>query len=406
MGKGSNSSALRRYNERVLLAALRNLGSASKSDLAHIVNLTPQAVTRIVDDLDSAGLVSRRGRRLGGKGQPSVLYSVDPEGAYSIGVKLGRDDLEILLMDFSGEVLKRLHFRYDVPEPEFVVDSIEASIRELTLTLPEKKRSRILGVGIAMPWFMGEWTAETQMSEELAQRWDEFNFETEMASRTHLRVIFENDCAAAAIAELLFGRGTDIAEFLYVYIGTFIGGGLVKQGKLEPGFHGNAAAIASMPVPASKLHSVPAAPAQYQTLLNRASLFVLRRHVNVSGIELPRTESLSKIMDVARREVQEWMDDCADALVFALLSAASLMDLEAIVIDGELPRYLVDELVEMVARRMENSGLSGVFVPRILSGHIGADAVSRGGAILPFYADFAPDKSVLLTGGVPARVPA
>ncbi len=404
MGKGSNSSGLRRYNERVLITALRKLGSASKSDLAQIVNLTPQAVTRIVDDLDEAGLVSRRGRRLGAIGQPSVLYSVEPEGAYSIGVKLGRDDLEILLMDFGGEVLTRLHFRYDVPEPVFVLDSIESSIHQLIGTLPANKRERVLGVGIAMPWFIGEWTEETQMSDELAGRWDEFNFEEEMTSRTDLRVIFENDCAAAAVAEMIFGRGMEIAEFLYVYIGTFVGGGLVMQGKLEPGFHGNAAALASMPVPASGLGTVPPASGQPQTLLNRASLFVLRRHINASGIHLRREESLSKVMDLARPQVQEWMDDCADALVFALLSAASLLDLEAIVIDGELPRYLVDELVEMVGRRMGNAGISGIFAPRILSGHIGADAVSRGGAILPFYADFAPDKSVLLKGGVPARI--
>ncbi len=404
MGKGSNSSGLRRYNERVLLTTLRNLGSASKSDLAQIVNLTPQAVTRIIDDLDTNGLVSRRGKRLGGKGQPSVLYSVEPEGAYSIGVKLGRVHLEILLMDFGGEVIERLSWRYKAAEPEFVIDTIDASIRKLTALLPANRRDRVLGVGIAMPWFMSEWTEETQMSEELAQRWADCNFDSEMRSRTDLRVIIENDCSAAAVAELLFGRGIEISDFLYIYIGTLVGGGLVLGGKLEAGFHNNAAALASMPVPASGLSSTPPATGEFETLLNRASLFVLRRHINANGIHLPREESISGVMDQARPLVQEWMNDCADALVAACLSAAGLLDVEAIVIDSVMPHFLVEELVEMVRRRLLKAAIPGVFVPNILSGKIGADAVSRGGAILPFYAEFAPDKSVLLKGGVPARV--
>lgn len=397
MGKGSNSTGLRRYNERVLLSALRKQGSASKSELAKIVNLTPQAVTRIVDELDHAGLVSRQGRRLGGKGQPSIMYSVEPAGAYSIGVKVGRDDLEFLLMDFGGEVLEREHHRYETPDPEFVMNTIETGIKALSDCVPQRKRDRIIGVGIAMPWFMGAWTKEIHMTTELAQRWNEINFEEEVSKRTTYRVFIENDCSAAAIAELVFGRGAELSDFLYIYMGTFVGGGLVLQGKLESGEHGNAGALASMPVPKSRLPSTPPPNGEFETLLNRASLFVLRRHINASGIELPRTASVSTVMDAARPQVQEWMDDCADALAYASLSAVSVLDIENVILDGELPRYLVDELVEMVSRRIQKTAVSGLFTPKVLSGHIGTDAVSRGGAILPLHADFVPDKAVLIT---------
>ena len=63
MSKGSNSSGLRRYNERVLITSLRKMGQASKLELARLANLTPQAVTRIVDDLEAVGLVRAEGRR-------------------------------------------------------------------------------------------------------------------------------------------------------------------------------------------------------------------------------------------------------------------------------------------------------------------------------------------------------
>jgi predicted NBD/HSP70 family sugar kinase len=403
MGKGSNSAGLRRYNERVIMTALRNMGSASKSELAKAVNLTPQALTRIIDELDRVGLVSRRGRRLGGKGQPSIMYSIDPQGAYSIGVKVGRSDLEMLLMDFGGEIIARMSHPYNVPEPAFLLPQIKSGIEELSAKVPPGGSGKLFGVGIAMPWFIGAWTREIEMSDSLAAEWNSINFEEEVEKLTELPVFFENDCSAAAIAELSFGRGADIGNFLYVFIGTFVGGGVVLQGKLEAGSHGNAGALASMPVPPSKLSSVPPPEGAFEALLNRASLFALRRHLAANGIKLNRVAHLHTVLDEARPLVQEWLDDCADALVFAMLSAVGVLDTEAIVIDGYLPTFLLDELVAMVRRRIQAQSLSGVFEPKILRGSVGGNAVAYGGAILPFYANFVPDKAILLKGGIPAR---
>jgi predicted NBD/HSP70 family sugar kinase len=149
---------------------------------------------------------------------------------------------------------------------------------------------------------------------------------------------------------------------------------------------------------------VPPPQGAFEALLNRASLFVLRRHLAANGIQLNRVAHLHTVIDEARPFVQEWLDDCADALVFAMLSAVGVLDTEAVVIDGHLPNFLVDELVEMVRRRIQEQSLSGIFQPRILRGSVGGNAIAYGGAILPFYANFVPDKGVLLKGGIPARV--
>jgi len=402
MSRGSNSSGLRRYNERVLLAALRQRGAASKSDLARSTNLTAQAVTRIVDDLEQTGLVRREGRRLGGKGQPSTLYALNPHGAYAIGAKVGRRGVELLLMDFGGRTQHKLEYEREMPEPAFVLERIENGIAELTAKLSPPEARKLAGVGVAMPWFMGAWGRELEVSPERVREWEEISFADELQARTSLPVFFENDCSAAAAAELQFGDGED--NFLYVYLGTFVGGGLILNGNLEPGVHGNAGALASMPVPASGLDSVPAPAGPFDALYNRASLFGLRRHLKAHGIELVFATELETVMDSARPLVQEWMEDCADALVFALLSAVGILDLEAIVIDAPLPRFLLDELVDMVSRRIRQAARPELFVPAIRAGTLGADAIAVGGAILPLYSNFAPDKTVLLKGGVPERV--
>jgi predicted NBD/HSP70 family sugar kinase len=404
MTKGSNSSGLRRYNERVLLTSLRRLGTASKVELARLSNLTPQAATRIIDDLEQAGLVRQQGKRKGGLGQPSTLYAINPQGAYSIGVNVGRRDIQLLLMDFGGVVIEKLAHEFERPEPDFLLDQIERGIKDLSARLDPREAAKLVGVGVAMPWFMGAWTRELNMSEALAQQWNTIDFGDEVARRTHLSVFFENDCSAATIAELLFGRGVDIANFLYAFVGTFIGGGVVLQGNLESGVHGNSGALASMPVPPSTLASAGAPTQPFETLANRASLFVLRRHLNASGFPIQSISELPDLPPQAGVLIDEWVEDCAAALTFAMVSATGVLDFEAIVIDGNLPRPLVADIVARVDKKLRQAVPSGVFVPRVLAGKTGADARAIGGAILPFYANFSPDKTVMLTGGVPERV--
>ena len=117
-GQGSNSAVVRQFNERVILTALRRLGDASKADLAHHVNLTQSAAGQIVKVLEQQMLLRATGRRMGLRGQPATLLRLDPEGAYSIGVNLGRRSLDSLLEDFSGTVLKARQHECALPLPE------------------------------------------------------------------------------------------------------------------------------------------------------------------------------------------------------------------------------------------------------------------------------------------------
>ena len=403
MSQGSNYSGVRRYNERVILTFLRKYGTASKSDLARATQLTPQAVTRIVDDLERAELVVREGRRLGGLGQPSTLYRLNAAGACSIGIKIGRRDLEVLLMDFRGAVLQHHQRPFEQPDPAYILSQIGELLPETEASLKPQERKKLLGVGVAMPWFLGVWPSGLEMAQDLSQQWQDINLSEELTQMTALPLFFENDGAAAAIAELQLGVGRDISDFLYVNMGAFIGGGLVLHSNLEAGVHGNMAELASMPVPHSRLSNAKPADGSFDFLTQRASLLSLRHYLNEKDIAIRHIGELPDFIDAARPHIQEWMDDCADALVHAFLSAISLLDLKAIVIDANLPKFIVQELVAMVARRTQAVAAKHTFVPEILPGQLGSSAVSLGGGILPFFYAFAADKTVLLKGSVPER---
>jgi len=352
-------------------------------------------------------MVTRCGKQRGGKGQPSILYRVNPSGAYAIGAKIGRRFLDLLVMDFGGAIIDRIRHEYAWPDPDTVLDWIEVGIRTLTHALTVEQRHRLMGVGVAMPWFLGQLEAETGMSREAAEKWRALDFGRELEQRTTLPLFFENDDSAAAIAELLFGCGIEVNNFFYVYLGTFVGGGVIIDGNLMRGAHGNSGAVASLPVPPGALgnHSGREADS-VEVLMNRASLFVLIRHLAQNGVHIDDFEALTQLRGEPRKLLDEWMEDCAEALTHALVSAIAILDIGAIVLDSTLPEALMNRLVDQVRDGLGNRLAPELIAPKVLKGRLGASANVMGGAILPFYSNFVLDRTVLLTGGVPQRIPA
>jgi predicted NBD/HSP70 family sugar kinase len=402
MSQGSNSSTLRQYNERIVISVLRKTGAASKADLSRQMGLTLPAMTRIVDELETRGLIEKSGRRSQGVGQPSNLYQINENGLFSIGIKLGRQNIELVLANFAGDLLAKTMCDYQSPSPNDLLNLIEHEVSLLVKKLDATQLARFTGVGIAMPWFIGKWVAQHEMSDQQAIEWRDFDFASALGVRIQYPIFFENDCSAAAAAEMHFGKYPSLQNFLYIYVGTLIGGGLVLNGDLERGIHSNAACLATLPVPRSTLDS-KSANNNWDTLVNRASIATLLNHLQFHQVAIDHISELPTVIDQHRALVHDWMVDCADGLLYSILASISFLDLEAVVIDSELPDYLLSELVSMVQRRLDALTQENLFIPTLYQGSLSKDAIAIGGAILPLYSHFAPDRTVLLKGGIPDR---
>ena len=167
-----------------------------------------------------------------------------------------------------------------------------------------------------------------------------------------------------------------------------------EGGKVHTGPHGNSAALGPLPVSPSSLDSVAAKPARYQSLLHRASIYVLVNHLKSRGIEINRVRELDPLPPGAREPLFEWIDDCANALVEAIIAITSVIDIEAIVLDSILPRPIHLELLA----RVQTQFAIGIVAPEIVSGQFGSEASPIGAAMLPFSALLAPDSGVLMIG--------
>jgi predicted NBD/HSP70 family sugar kinase len=413
--RGSNHVGMRQFNERVVLHAIRLNGSLPKAEIARVTHLTAQTVQLIVGRLEAEGLVIKQAAQRGKVGQPSVPMALNPDGAFSIGIKIGRRSLDALLVDFTAQVRQRLTLPYDFPNPDTLFTEIDRMLRELKRGLRPALRERLHGVGVAAPLSLGGWQTLLGLAPEQARGWAGVDIQARVAAMTNLPVQFVKDTSAACVAELVAGHGRHMRSFLYVFVDTFIGGGLVLDSRWHSGLNGNAGAVGSLsmglPSPVKKSaargpadarakaqHAQQAqqAPAQ---LLSTASLFKLETLFIDAGLDPIAASDERALSAPWRHHTQQWLAQAAPAVALAVHNAACLLDLECAIVDGSFSRPLQAALLSHVNDALDLHSWEGVARPQLLPGTIGPDARAIGGALLPLYAHFAPDRELFLKLG-------
>lgn len=387
--RGSNQSGMRQFNERIVLQAIRLHGATAKADLARLTQLSTQTVAIIVERLLGDGLLLKLEPVRGRVGQPSVPLALNPEGAYSLGLQVGRRSLETLCCDFLGRVTDHHVFRYEHPDPQKVLPQIRQALARVRKTRASSWK-KVVGVGLTAPLSLHKWADVLggEAGRALA-RWESVDLSQELAALTDLPVVFAKDTTSACVAELLQGHGQQLRSFLHVFVGTFIGGGLVLSGHIVNGERGNAGAIGSMPVGLSGLGAPP-------QLLELASGWQLEKSLIGAGLNGMLVHEDS-IMDSAYAGYTgPWLAQASRSLAMGVASAASLLDLDGVVVDGSLGRSLINALIAQTREALRLVRFDGMNEPQLLAGKVGAHARALGAALLPLHTQFFPDKDIFL----------
>ena len=390
--RGSSQGGLRQYNERVVLQAVRLHGALASAEIARQTQLTAQTISLITKRLLDDGLLLKGKPQRGKVGQPSVPLSLNPDGAYAVGIKVGRRSMDVLLADFTGAVRERSSLEYRFPEPEALLAEMGRRLAALQRKLGPKGRERVQGVGIAAPLAIGGWQQLLGFPPTLAARWNALDLRSAVQALSPWPVTLAKDTAAACVAELVAGRGRSVRSFLYIFVDTFIGGGLVLGSQLHAGATGNAGALGSLPLWLARGESDPT-PAQ---LLGVASLLNLEQAWGGAGLALDADARGLALRAPWRVHTELWLAQAGAAIAQAINGAACLLDLEGVILDGSFSRELLAALLAATQHSLPRYSWEGVAKPPLLPGTIGSDARALGGALLPLYASFAPDRELFL----------
>ncbi|MCA3554365.1 MAG: ROK family protein [Aestuariivirga sp.] len=385
--RGTTQRGARLYNERLILSLVRLHGQLPKAEMARLTGLSAQTVSVIVRQLEADGLLRRRTPQRGKVGQPLVPFELDSNGAFSIGLKVGRRSGDLMLLDLAGRVRHTIHRPYTFPSPAELMGFVKSGVEELVSGLDREQRGRISGMGIAAPFELWNWAEDVGAPSDVLMAWKGLDLQAEIAKLFSWPIHFCNDASAACAAELLFGRGRDLQDFAYFYLGYFIGGGVVLNGSLYLGRHGNAGALASFPITSER--------GQSAQLVHSTSLAALERDIHRDGGDPELLWRDLGDWKGAGPALDRWLTRAALDVAAAAVGVMAVLDCSAIVIDGAVPLRVRTRFVDEVQKALTRVDHKGLAEFPVLQGTVGADARALGAASLPLFDNFIINRNVL-----------
>lgn len=360
-------------NERVLLDLIQRRGIVGRAELAREVDLTIQSVSRLVDGLAARGLV-RFGAKISARGNPSGGFGVElaPDGAFTLGVSIMTDALSLVLMDFRGEVLET-HYE---PQADVRAEPMLARIVAIAEGMVDRRvpdRSRLLGAGVAVTGYFVEDGRRLNPPTPL----DDFalvDLPSLLSRRLGMDVIIENDAGAAAVAESFFGAGRRYSDFAYVHFAAGVGGGVIINGRLLGGAHGNAGEVAGV-IPMEMFESRP-------------TLDLLLRMVREAGVDVASIADLVAGYDPDMPGVEAWVERVRRPLDMIISSLGAVLDPQAIVLGGRLPTALAERLIPGITPFASPRRGAPRPLPPVIPAEVLVEPTAIGAAVLPLKAHF------------------
>ena len=388
---GTNLEHARSHNRRVVLEAVRLHGPLSRAEIARMTSLTSQTVSNIVDELQEGGLLLAAAPRTGGRGQPATPLSIDPDGAYSVGLQFDHHGLTAVLVDLAGQVRHRVEASIPDPHPKVAVPQMALAVREL------RRRSgvdwsRVLGAGLAMP---GPFNAagRSLMGPTSLAGWADPDVGA-IAKRIGLPLLLENDAKAAAIGEHLHGRAKRLTSFAYLFFGMGFGAGLFVDGHVYKGFGGNAGEMGHMIV---ETDGRPCHCGNRGCLEQYVSLRAAYQALNIRQFDRHTPDELVRRLEAGDRRTLAWLDTTVAPLRRAINMLESLLDPETIILGGVMPQPLLQRIADALPPlAVSAADQSDRPTPRLVVGSAGPDTPALGAAALPIFDELNPQLNLLL----------
>lgn len=377
---GLSQRGVRDHNERLLLSLIQRHGGLPASDLSKRAGLSPPTVSSIMKRLETEGLV-HRGEPVRGKvGKPSTPMLLSPDGAFSFGLKIGRRSAELVLIDFVGDIRHERQLTYPKPLPEDIFAFVRTGMDEIATVLSPDQADRICGLGVGAAFELWNWPDEAASARAEFREWQNIDLRATLNDITGLPISLLNDATAACQAEHSFGRGKEFRDYAYFFIGAYIGGGIVLDNAVFEGRQGNAGALGS-------LRSIGPNGESMQ-LVEMASIRQLEQRLFEVDLDPRQLWTDADSWHRLSRYIDPWLGQTAQELSKAALSVCSVIDFEAIMIDGAFPKDVRLELVERVRRYVTTQDTRGLIPPKIEAGSIGRKARAIGAATRPIDHQF------------------
>lgn len=364
-------SLLRAINERSVLELIKTGGTTSRAQIARQSGLSKPTVSLALTGLIDSGLVCEVGKSTGRKGPSAVLYELNPKAGFVVGIDVGRQYLRVALADIAGRIAARRDERAMSRSSGALVRQIGELAHRVAadagLRWPEVTQAVVGNPGVLDP-SRGQLAHVPNLP-----GWGRQGLVQAIRDQLGTSVRFENDVNLAALGERAHGLGRTAPTFVYLWIGTGVGMGLVLDGNLYRGVGGAAGEIGYLPVgvgdphdPANRRRGV------LEESLGAAAIVRLGRERGMSPPLTPkRIFAAARGGDPVAGQVVE---EVARRIALAIAAVAPVVDPGLVILGGGIA-HSGDLLLRPVSAELRRIS---PFRPEIAASELGDDAVLLG----------------------------
>lgn len=369
--RAESTSLVRTINEQLVLDTVLAEGRVTRSGLARRTGLSKPTISSLVQNLEDNGLVTSAGPEKAGAGRPATVYTVNRLAGHTYAVDLGGTKLRAAVTDVFGEILAEETVATPQDDAASVVEALVSMYTRLV------GPAGVDGDGVAascigLPGVVHGGGHHIESAFNLPTMGDT-DIPTEVARRTGLDVVTENDVNLAAIGERWRGKGRGTENFVAISIGTGIGMGIVLDGELYRGVRGAAGEVGFLPIGAEpydpEVHRRGGALEASSAAggIHRRLARLLPDHPDTTlGRDSTVRDLFTAAAEGADPLADRVIDEVAADIAAAITAVIAVLDPELVVLGGGIGSnpLLLDPVRDRVARmlstppRVETSALS------------------------------------------------
>lgn len=234
--KGGNMTTVKYQNRSLILYMLKNSGAVSRVDIAQMLQLTPAAITILVNEMVKEGIIVEVGQQEQDdkrSGRKKILIDINYDFKHVIGINIESDWINIGVSNLKGDTVIHKRFQTDkILLPAKLLENIASECMNM-LWKENIMKENILGVGVGI---VGKVDREQGISNHAYALWNqEVNVKAILENAMGIRVVVDNNVRALAIGELDYHEAEETTNILFVKYGPGIGSAMTINNEIYYG---------------------------------------------------------------------------------------------------------------------------------------------------------------------------
>lgn len=360
-----NNKQLKKINRLKALDLIRRNDLISRAQLSKLMGLTPPAVTGIVKELISLGIICEVGFGDSQGGRKPVSLVFNSGFAYLMGGEVSKDCVSLGFTDMKNPPVNIEHIKCDMSEPKKAV-KILADI--INTTLKENLDKNFLGIGLAVPGLIKADTKQIVRSVNLGSAWRNFNLVNCLQPLISVPLFIDNNSNMAVMAEKMFNINIDAKDMAYINIGDGVSAGIICADSLFQGYSGFSGELGHI---FTQTHNVALCNCGNSGCLETVcSLSALLRKIN-SEMQLVRDSDPAKqywlqeeltdvqqLMELAKMDspyIRKVYKQFIEYVGIAISYVINMFNPEYIILGGKMALFLEAFLKDIIKRAKEHT---------------------------------------------------